>query len=712
MLLPVLLLLAATQDAPPLTLEQAGGRGERVTFGARLPDVRWAPDGVHIQLKRGEESVWIDPRTGDESKPAPLPADAAIDGDAEPSSRPRARRPARGGGEPGRELADTAPDGKHVGFVRDNDLYIAAVVGGRELRVTSNGGPDQFNGKLDWVYQEEIYGRGNFKAFWWSPTSQHVAFLSLDESRVHEFTVVDHIEDGHFRVKPEITNYPKVGDPNPGVRVGITGLGGDIAWVDLARYGDAEILVVRVDWDPVGARCLVHVQDRIQQWADLLAVDPESGASTVLLREESTTWTERPESPRWLADGTFLWRSHRTGRDHLYHYTSDGQLIGAVTTGDWNLLDIEHLDEATGRIWFTATIDGDVNENLYRTEFRLTPGAAASASAGPNANPGPSPGAHGLVRLTTGDGIHSWTWNKGRTLFIDRCSSVSNPGFVRVVDADGKVLRDLGNATVPGATGRELARTELVRVAARDGYELDVTVQYPTKFDAARQYPVWISTYSGPASPSVRNRWSLSEKWQFFAEQGVVVVQANVRTSTRRGMVDTSKCYLQLGVQEVADMSDVVRWLGAKPWVDAKRVGITGYSFGGTMTAQCLLDTDLFALGVAGGGVYDWRMYDTIYTERYMATPATNLAGYDATSCLKKAKQLNGFLHLHHGVMDDNVHEQNLMQFVFALQKAGKTNWSMMVYPETRHGIRDADLSWHAWVTEWDLIQKHLRPGR
>jgi len=711
MLLPLLLLLVAPQDAPPLTLEQAGGRGERVSFGARLPDARWAPDGLHIELKRGDETIWIDARTGAESKPPARPTDAAASSDAEQQPRARTRRAERGGGVPGRELADPSPDGKHVGFVRDNDLYLVPAEGGRELRVTSNGGPDQFNGKLDWVYQEEIYGRGNFKAFWWSPTSRHVAFLSLDESRVHEFTVIDHIEDGHFRVKPEVTNYPKVGDPNPGVRVGITSLDGGVAWVDLARYGDTELLVVRVDWDPAGARCLVHVQDRIQQWADLLAVDPESGASTVLLREESATWTERPESPRWLADGTFLWRSHRTGRDHLYHYTPDGQLLGAVTSGDWNLLDIEHLDEAAGRLWFTATIDGDVNENLYRTELRPSAGSAASASAGPNASAGTSSGSAGVVRLTTGDGMHSWTWNKDRTLFIDRCSTVANPGFVRVVDAEGKVLRDLGNATVPGAAGRELARTELVRVAARDGYELDVTVQYPTKFDAARKYPVWISTYSGPAAPSVRNRWSLSERWQFFAEQGVIVVQANVRTSTRRGMLDTSTCYLQLGVQEVADMSDVVRWLGAKPWVDASRFGITGYSFGGTMTAQCLLSTDLFALGVAGGGVYDWRMYDTIYTERYMATPATNLAGYEATSCLKKAKDLKGFLHLHHGVMDDNVHVQNLMQLAFALQKAGKTNWSMMAYPESRHGISDADLRWHSWVTEWALIEEHLRPG-
>ncbi len=681
-----LLLLAAPQGAPPLTLEQAGGRGERPSFRAELPDVRWAPDGRHIALKRGETTVWLDPRTGAER--APDAAAPAGDRPAERGPR-RGNRPA-GDGAARRELAEASPDGRHVAFVRDNDLYLADAEGARELRVTSNGGPDQFNGKLDWVYQEEIYGRGNFKGFWWSPSSRHIAFLSLDEAPVHEFTVIDHIVDGHFRVEPEITNYPKVGDPNPIVRVGVTDLAGAIVWVDLAAYAAAEPLVVRVDWDPAGERCLVHVQDRIQQWAELLAVDPETGAATRLIREESRSWTERPESPRWLADGSFLWRSHRTGRDHLYRYAADGALLGAVTAGDWNLLDIEHIDEAANRIWFTATIDGDVNENLYRAELR------------------PSGAPNGFVRLTTGDGMHSWSWNPDRTLFIDRVSSVANPGFVRVVDADGQVVRDLGAARVSAAADRELARWELLKVSARDGFQLDVTIQYPTRFDAQKRYPVYISTYSGPAAPTVRNRWSLSERWQFFAEQGVVVVQANVRTATRRGMVDTSRCYLQLGLQEVADMSDVVRWLGAKPWIDPARFGITGFSFGGTMTALCLLHTDLFRLGIAGGGVYDWRMYDTIYTERYMATPKTNLAGYDATSCLQKAADLTGFLHLHHGVMDDNVHVQNLIQFSYALQKAGKTNWSMMVYPESRHGYSDGDLRWHSWVTEWRLIQEHL----
>jgi len=702
------LLLAATsatfQDAPPLTFEQAGGRGERLSFRPVLPSVRWAPDGQHVVVGRGDEAIWVDPVTGEDTKP---PAGQKSEGEDEEAERPQRGRRARGDKDdagPRRQLAEPSPDGQRVGFVRDNDLYLAdAAAGGRELRITSNGGENQFNGILDWVYQEEVYGRGNFKGFWWSPDSKHIAFLSLDESAVYGFTVIDHVEADHFRVKAEVTKYPKVGDPNPTVKVGIAALDGSIAWADFGRYGDEGVLVVRVDWDPAGARCLVHVQDRIQQWADLVAVDPETGATSVLLHESSKAWTERPESPRWLADGSFLWRSHRTGRDHLYHYTAAGELLGAVTRGDWNLLDIEHLDEASGKLWFTATIDGDVNENLYRTDL-----------AGPTTIADRQPAE--VVRLTSGEGTHAWTWNPGRTLFIDRVSSVTNPGEVRVCDAAGKVLRSLGRATIPAAMAddklRELARWELLRVAVRDGYELDVTIQYPTNFSAERRYPVWISTYSGPAAPTVRNRWSLNEKWQFFAEQGVLVVQANVRTSTRRGMQDTATCYRQLGVQEVADMSDVVDWLKQKTFVDAERIGITGYSFGGTMTANCLLRTELFALGVAGGGVYDWRMYDTIYTERYMATPATNLEGYEATSCIRRAQDLTGFLHMHHGVMDDNVHVQNMMQMAFALQKAGKTNWSMMAYPETRHGIGDADLRWHSWVTEWDLIQRYLQPGQ
>lgn len=586
-----------------------------------------------------------------------------------------------------------SPSGDSITYVRDNDLYMIDTATGETRPITSGGGPDQFNGILDWVYQEEIYGRGNFLGHFWSPTGEHTAYLALDESPVYEFTVVDHIEDDTFRVGPEVTNYPKVGDPNPIVSVGIADADeGGTVWVDLSRYADEEPLVVRIGWTPTGDRCLVYVQDRIQTWMDLLSVDPETGASKVLIREESPAWTERPQPPIWVGDGTFLWQSHRTGTDHLYRYSMDGTLLGAVTSGPWNLTRVDRVDApeegSPGHVWFRCTEGGDINVNMYRVALDGT----------------------GFTRLTKGDGTHSLSYSEDRTMFIDRFSSLTNPGVVRLCDADGNEIRELARAEAP-AKDYAIGTWELHEVATRDGVMLDAAVLKPADFDPKKSYAVWVSTYSGPAAPSVRNRWSTNTFFHFLNQQGVIVLQTNVRTSTRRGMDATSALYRRVGLQEVDDMVDVVGWLTANPWADASRVGITGYSFGGTMTANCLCRTDKFRLGIAGGGVYDWRMYDTIYTERYMRTPKDNLEGYEATSVLGVAKGLKGFLHMHHGIMDDNVHVQNMFQMAHALMKAGKTNWSMMAYPQTRHGIRDRDLSWHARQTEWRLIQEHLLAG-
>ena len=586
-----------------------------------------------------------------------------------------------------------SPNGLWVTYARDNDLYLADVVSGRVRALTSNGGPDRFNGVLDWVYQEEIYGRGDFQAHFWSPAGTHTAFISLDESPVFEFTVVDHIEDDHFRVEAEVTNYPKVGDPNPIPEVGIVNASqGATAWVDLSRYDGQEILIVRIGWTPDGSSCLVHVQDRIQTWADVLSVDPETGAAELLMRETSPTWTERPEDPTWLGDGTFLWQSHRTGTNHLYRYSAAGELIATITSGEGNVRGVSHVEapskDSPGYVWFTSTTDGDINLNLYR--------ASLDGS--------------GTIRLTDGEGTHRTQFNADRSMFIDSWSSLKNPGTTALRDSDGKLIRELGRATVPNDAEFHRGEWELFRVKTRDGVELDVSLLKPADFDPAKSYGVSVATYSGPAAPSVRNRWNTSGYYQYLAQQGILTMQANVRTSTSRGHKHTSALYRRMGLQEVEDMADVVDWLVANPWADGDRVMISGFSFGGTMTANCLMRTDKFALGFAGGGVYDWRMYDSIYTERYMRTPADNLEGFEKTSVLAQAKNLDEGAHLHlfHGVMDDNVHVQNLFQMSRALMRAGKTNWSMMLYPQTRHGIRSRDMAWHSRQTEWSLIEKHI----
>jgi dipeptidyl-peptidase-4 len=681
----------AQADLATFTLEQASRRDKEhpVSLSWTLDKWSWAADGKTLRKGSGESASYFDAATGTTTKEP-----------AKPIGDPRQEKPA--GKKDGRkerikelkkggqvELLDDSPDGATLAFIRDYDLYVAGADGGEARALTTGGSREFLNGKLDWVYQEEVYGRGNFKAFWWSPSGKHIAYLALDESNVIDFTVVDHIEKDTFQVKAEITRYPKVGDPNPITKVGIVDVAtGVTSWMDVSAYPE-DFLAVRVDWTLDGSTCLVSVQDRVQTWAELVGVNPATGEAKTWIREESPAWVERPSPLRWLEDGSFLWASERTGYNHLYHYDGSGKLLGALTQGEWALGGVLELDEEAGSMRFTANEGGDINRNVYSINLDGT----------------------GFTRLTHGAGQHRLKYNDAGDLFLDEVHSLTEAPQVRLCKAsDGEVVRVLSTGVQPLAATHKLSQWELMEVPTKDGFLMDVALLRPVPFDDSRAYPVWIQTYSGPAAPTVRNRENTDPWYQFLAQNGMIVMQCNVRTASTKGAYATRQCYKQLGKLEVADMADAVDWLVGHTWADAARVGMTGYSFGGFMTASSMIFTDKYRLGISGGGVYDWRMYDSIYTERFMSTPDKNAEGYASTSCLEHAGQLTGFLHMHHGVMDDNVHLQNMMQMSYAFMKAGRTNFSMMAYPQTRHGIRDRDMSWHARQLEWELIQEHLGP--
>ena len=706
-----------------LTLEQTTGQGEKVDFTGELPRYSWAPDGVHLLLQEKERSVWIDPSTWKESEPKieeeksaekeaetlakALVAAGADEKEAKKVSPSSTSRAANGGvlveladlwwvkdgaarrlasaAEGEVELAELSPDGEHVAFVQANDLVVVDTASSARRELTQDGSANVLNGKLDWVYQEEVYGRGDFKGFWWSPDSKYVAFLRLDETKVYDFTLVDNIQEGNFRVEAEVTRYPKVGDPNPVVALGIARASeaASVRWVDLSGHAQDEPLVVRVDWAP-GGWLLYMLQDRIQTWLELCAADPATAASRALLRESSQGWVNRSEPARWLADGTFLLLSERTGQRHVYRYRADGTLIGAVTSGDWSVGSIDAVDEKRALVWFTGTRDGAIDSNLYRVGLDGT----------------------GLVRLTQAPGRHDPSWNGARTLFLDRFSSLSEPPRLVLCDAEGALVRELGSATAPDLESYATSRWERLEIPARDGFVLDAAVLPPVDFDRSRRYPVWLPTYSGPDAPSVSNSWNGSSWYQFLAQNGVMVFQVNVRSASGKGQGVIESCYKQLGVQELRDLEDAVDWLCNHRSADPARIGITGGSYGGFMAAYALTHSDRFALGLAASGVYDWRMYDTIYTERYMSTPALNADGYARTSVIEAAAKLKGHLVLTHGEMDDNVHLQNAVQLIYALEKAGK-DFDFVLYPQSRHGIERSLRPYDRRLT-WHKIQEHL----
>ncbi len=564
------------------------------------------------------------------------------------------------------EVPTIAPSGRLVSFVGGSDLFVVSTDGGYTRRLTVDGGPQRFNGKLDWVYQEEVYGRGDFVGHWWSPDSARIAFLQLEESSVPRFTIVNNMQNEQ---KIESQLYPKAGDPNPGVRLGlVSAADGVLRWANLSAYDREQILVVRVTWGPGADRLLVQIQNREQTWLDLVEIRPSDGSSRRLLRETTPAWVSALGEPVWLEDGSFVWESERDGYRHLYHYSSDGELLGQLTSGDWDVDSVAGVDSGNGWVYFTAGRDRAVDVQLYR--IRLD--------------------GSGVECLTPREGTHSIRLNPPASLFLDTWSDVSHPPRVWLDDTSGNRVREIQDNPESALSDYELGAVEFFQVPARDGFPMEAMWIKPTGFDPARRYPVLIYVYGGPQSPTVRNRWGgKTYLWhQMLAEKGYLIFLCDNRSASGKGVRPAWNVYHNLGEVELRDLEDAVAWLTGQSFIDGSRVGLWGWSYGGFMTAYSLTHSGLFKLGMAGAPVTDWHLYDSIYTERYMGLPGANPEGYRKSSVVLAADRLQGRLLLLHGTTDDNVHTQNSIQLMDRLQKAGKS-FEMMFYPGARHGVRD-----------------------
>ena len=581
---------------------------------------------------------------------------------------------------------DFSPDGRMVSFVRENNLYVEDLsMQRRERALTRDGSAKILNGRLDWVYQEELYGRGNFSAYWWSPDSTTIAFLRFDENPVPEFTVVDHIP---YHQNLEVTPYPKAGDPNPLVTLGVVkAAGGDIRWVDTFTYQPSDLLISRVAWTPDSKKVVFQAQNREQTFLDVNFADARSGKSNNVIHESSKAWVAINENPIWLKDGSFLWASERSGWEHLYHYSADGKLLRQITDGKWEIRSIEGVDEANGYIYFTAMEHSEIAPNAYRIKLDGT----------------------GLTRLTMTEGSHRVELSPANNYFLDVWSDLNTPSQVRLYDTSGKLVRVVAENKVDALKQYKLGTPELLQVKTRDGFAMEAMMIKPPDFDPRKKYPVMSFTYSGPHAPQVRNAWgSTTYMWhQMLAQKGYIIWICDNRTASGKGLESTWPVYKNFGELELRDLEDGVSWLKTQPYVDGTRIGIWGWSYGGFMTSYALTHSKSFKIGISGGTVADWRDYDSIYTERYMQTPQNNPEGYKKSSPVNAAKDLHGKLLLIHGAIDDNVHMQNTMQFIYELEKAGK-QFELMLYPKSRHGVTDPLLVKHMRQMMTDFIVENL----
>jgi dipeptidyl aminopeptidase/acylaminoacyl peptidase len=713
-------LLPLSEDPSPKrtpTLESIYLGDEPVSFsGPAIPKPRWTPDGKSLIQKRGDRMWRVEATTGRASPLADADAMAStlstldeiesdearkiadrLKGSFDPDFEgllfehdddlfyaaldgSRAVRLTRGEGS--EEVATFSPDGRQVAFVRDHDLWVVDIESRTERALTKGGGDRLRRGKATWVYYEELLGR-KWQAYWWSPDSKKIAFLEFDDENVPRFTLVDDIPEGQHK---EVVAYPKPGQPNPVVRLGVVAVnGGKTRWADLARYDPEDLLIPWVAWWPGNKRVFFLTQNRIQTTLDVHGWVFADGLPERLLHETTEAWVgSRGVMPEFLDDGSFLLPLERDGWRHLYRFSRDGGLIARLTSGEWEARKIVHIDEKSGRVWFTGIRDSHLEESLYRVGFDGT----------------------GLERVTASPGTHAIEFDPTGSLFVDRWSALDQPTRVILRDSDGKQVRVLDTNPVRALEEFRVAPYESLQIVTEDGTPLEATMLRPPDFDPERRYPVWLKVYGGPHAPRVRNRWARGfASDQILAAQGVVVLEVDPRTASGKGIRSAWPAWRRLGVRELADLVEVVEWLRSKRWVDPTRIGIGGGSYGGFMTVYAMTHSKLFAAGIAAAPVTDWSDYDSIYTERYMGTPEENPEGYETTSAVAAAADLHGRLLLLHGTMDDNVHFQHTLRLVEALQKVGK-QFEMMVYPRARHSLRGD----HRRRLELDFILRTLNP--
>ncbi|MBL0055011.1 MAG: S9 family peptidase [Chitinophagaceae bacterium] len=561
-----------------------------------------------------------------------------------------------------------SPDGNYVAYTKNNDLYTVNITTKKETRITTDGSDVILNGYASWVYTEEILGRGSFyRSFWWSPDSKHIAFFRTDDSPVPVYTITDGAGLHGFVEKQR---YPKVGDPNPEIKVGIvTPEGGNTVWADFNPKDDQYFGAPY--WKPDGSALLVQWMNRLQDNLIIYSVDPGTGTKKEFYNEKQKTWVDLDDSGErlhFLNNGKgFILMNDATGWNQIYYYDMNGKLINAITSGKFTVNKLNYVDEKNGMVYFTAK----GRENTARSDFYRVD------LTGKN-----------LQRLSFGDFSHNnINLSPNGSYFITTYNNVSNPSKMSLVSNKGKIIRDLGDAKGEDFLNYNLAKTEFLRVKSDDGlFDLPMKVTWPVNMDKNKKYPVLISIYGGPNAGSCWDTWSLGGNQQWYAKEGLIQVVMDHRASGHFGKEGVNYFYHNLGYWEIKDYSTMVKWLIANGNADPTKICITGFSYGGYMSCYALTyGSDVFTHGMAGGSVTDWNFYDSHYTERYMGTPANNPEGYKTSSALNYVDRYKGMLQIVHGVIDDNVHLQNSLRLIDKLEDA-KKDFEFLIYPGGRHG--------------------------
>ncbi|WP_428230349.1 S9 family peptidase [Flavobacterium sp.] len=558
-----------------------------------------------------------------------------------------------------------SPDGTKIAYAKENNLYVYDLASKKTTTVTTDGKKNAIiNGITDWVYEEEF---AFVRAFDWSKDSKKLAYIRFDESQVPEFSMSMFHKDLYPTI--ETFKYPKAGEKNSEVSLHIFDVTSNTAKkVDLGNYKD--FYIARLQWTNDNNVLSAQVLNRHQDNLDLLFVDGTTATAKVVLNEKDKAYVDVTDNLTFLKDNSFIWTSEKDGFNHIYVYDKTGKLKNQVTKGNWEVTLYYGFDEKTKTVFYQSTENGSINRDIYRI-----------ALDGKN-----------KVRLTSKVGTSAATFSPNFQFFINTFSSNLQPTTYTLNEAkNGKEIKviennqDLANKLA----GYNLPAKEFFVLKTAKGNELNAWILKPKDFDSSKKYPVFMYQYSGPGSQQVNNDWNNSDDYWFLSltQQGYIVACVDGRGTGFKGADFKKVTQKELGKYEVEDQIDAAKVIGNYPYVDASRIGIFGWSFGGFMASNCIFQgNDVFKMAIAVAPVTNWRFYDSVYTERYMQTPQENASGYDQNSPINHVGKLKGKFLLIHGSGDDNVHVQNSMQMMEALIQANK-QFDSQIYPDKNHGI-------------------------
>ena len=575
-----------------------------------------------------------------------------------------------------------SPDSSMLAFTRSNDLYVYDIASGKERRLTNDGSELILNGYASWVYYEEIFGRpSRYRAFWWSPDSKKIGFYRFDNTAVPMFPIYSAAgQDGTLRN----TRYPKAGEPNPEVKIGIIDLDKEgIVWADFDEKEDQYFGTPF--WGADSQEFFIAREPRIQNTLDLYSVSTTDGSKKHIYHEEYKTWLDWINGMLFTDKGLYMARSFETGWQQIYFLSYDGQLRRLTDGPNWRI-SLLRADARKGDVYFTACRDASVRECLYKVNAKGQ-----------------------ITALTdTSMNVSGVSFSPDGKYFAAALSNFTTPTQIRVCrssDGRGQVVADKKG---PDYDASKYALPQLIYITVDNGLKLPAYIVYPKNFDPSRKYPVHVDIYGGPDTPLVKDFWMQpSSRNQWWSDNDIIEVTADCRAAGHNGRAGLDMVYKHLNTYEVQDFISWAKYLKSLPYVDGDKIGVEGFSFGGTMTCMLLFTApEYFHYGIAGGGVYDWILYDTHYTERFMETPQTNPEGYRDSKVIKYVPEYpvvydaasaaaaeTGeiepiMLKITHGTGDDNVHFQSTLQLIDALHQHNK-KFEFMIYPDGMHGYHD-----------------------